>query len=65
MRDQQEEDRDPVAEAIFAGKEVEELALQQMWSLLAAAYAELTRLAEDLFVGNSPTQAGNGNCDQQ
>jgi len=63
--DQQKKECYPVAEAVFAGEQIEELALHQMRSLLAASYAEIARFAEDFFVRDRPTYAGNRNCDQQ
>ena len=54
-----------MAETVFACKQVEELALQQMGSLLAASHTEFARLAENLFVRDRPADAGDGNGDQQ
>src|ERR1044072_559888 len=64
-RNEEEEDCDVVAEAVFAGKEIEELPLVPAATILALAHAELTRLAEDLLVCHRPGNARDGNCEQE
>src|SRR5579884_897583 len=65
-RDQEKEDGHVVAEAVFAGEEVKELATNQAGMALALPNAVLARLAEDLFVGHRPGDAryGDGQQDQ-
>jgi hypothetical protein len=63
--DQKKERRHPVAEAVLAGKQVEELADEHMPRLPAAACTKLSRLAEDLFVRDGPANARNGERDEQ
>jgi len=65
MRYREKERRYPVAEAVFTGKQVEELPLNQSRRLAAAAHTEFPGLAEDLFMRNRPTDARNGNGDEQ
>ena len=50
----QEEGRDVVAEAVFAGEQVEELANKNWLAVLAFLLAEVARFAKDLFVGDGP-----------
>lgn len=49
-----------MAEAIFAGKQIEEFPFRERLSLFAPVLAEYPRLPEYLFVGNRPGDAGNG-----
>lgn len=63
--DEEKAKSDPVAEAVFTGKQVKELPLHDMAALPAAARAEFARFAEDLLVGNGPTDARDGNRDEQ
>src|ERR1700710_1484414 len=59
-RKDQHQRRDVVAEAVLTGKQVEELALWQR-PARAPVFAELARLAKDLFVRNGPAHAGDRN----
>ncbi len=43
-----------MAEAIFAGENVEKLALEKIPAGFAFFFAELTRFAENLFLRNRP-----------
>ena len=63
--DEKKERRDPMAEAVLAGKQIEEFADEKTPRLLAAARAELTRLAKDFFVCDRPANTRDGQCDQQ
>ena len=54
-----------MAEAVFAGKQVEELPDDHMARLLAAARTKFARLAEDLFVCDGPANARDGQRDEQ
>jgi hypothetical protein len=56
---QNEEERYPVAQAVFAGEHIEELALKEVGAFFAALRAVFTRFAEDLFVRNRPRNAGD------
>jgi hypothetical protein len=49
-----------MAEAIFAGEEIKELPLEDRLAGSAALLAELARLAENLLLGDGPSDAGNG-----
>src|SRR5581483_11090211 len=55
--DDKEECRDPMAEAVLAGKQIKEFPDKHMPSLLATARAEFARLTEDLFMCNGPANA--------
>lgn len=59
-----EKRRDPMAEAVFAGKQIEELPNEHMPSLLAASRAKFARLAEDFLMRDGPANARDGQCDQ-
>src|SRR5947207_10365190 len=61
-RDEEEEYRYVVAEAVFAGEQVEEFSLVPARARLALPDAELARLAKDLLVRHSPreTRYGDG-----
>lgn len=54
-------DRDVVAEAVLAGKQVEKLSLEKRATTLALVHAVLARLAKDLFVGHRPGNARHWN----
>jgi len=53
-REEEEERDDVVAEAVFTGEDVEELALDQAATGLASRNAVLARLAKDLLVRDGP-----------
>ncbi len=59
-RDDEQECGDVVAETVFAGKEVEKFAWDEAAAVLALIFAPVTGLAEDLFVGDGPGDAGDG-----
>src|SRR2546421_2136700 len=61
-RDEEEEYRYVVAEAVFAGEQVEEFSLVPARARLALPDAELARLAKGLLVRHSPreTRYGDG-----
>lgn len=63
--DNKKDCRDPVTEAVFAGKQIKEFADEHMARFLTAARAEFTRLAEDFFVSDRPANARNRKRDQQ
>jgi len=46
-----------MAEAIFAGENVEEFALQQRIAVFASIFAVFARFAKNLFLRNSPRRA--------
>ena len=62
---QQENQRDVMAEAVFARKEVEKLSPPQAVAVFTFAFAPVARLAEDFFVGDGPTDARDGDGEQQ
>lgn len=64
-RDDKEECRDPMAEAVFARKQIKELAHQHMPRLLATARAKFSRFAKNLFVSDRPANARDRQRDQQ
>jgi len=64
-RNQQEEGRDVVAEAVLAGEEIEEFSEGEAAAVFASALEPLARLAEDLFVGDGPGDAGDGQGEQE
>ncbi len=49
-----------VAEAVFAGEDIEELPLHEPVTVLAPLDAELPRLTEDLLVDDGPRDRGDG-----
>jgi hypothetical protein len=53
-RDDEEEGRDVMAEAVFAGEQVKEFPFEKRGRFLAASLAVFPRFAEDFFVGNRP-----------
>ena len=53
-----------VAEAVFARKQVKEFSLIETPAILAAVFAELARLAEDLLVRDGPGDARDGEAEQ-
>src|SRR5205085_3219375 len=65
VRDPEKQACQPVAKAVFASKQVEEFALNQVRGLFTATDAEFTRFAENLLMRNGPADAGDGNRDQQ
>jgi hypothetical protein len=54
-----------MAEAVFARKEVEKLSPPQAVAVFTFAFAPVARLAEDFFVGDGPTDARDGDGEQQ
>jgi hypothetical protein len=56
----QEESSNIVAETIFAGKQVEELPLQNCATRPAFGSAEILHLPEDGFMCDSPRYRGDG-----
>src|SRR4051812_24527300 len=64
-RDEEEEDRHVVAEAVLAGKEVEEFSLVPAPALPTPAHTELPRLAEDLLVRHGPGDARDGDREHE
>jgi len=64
-RQDEEEDRHVVAEAVFAGEDVKKLSLHQSAAFLALALAEFARLPEDLFVRDRPGNARDRQGQQQ
>ena len=48
-----------MTEAILTGKEVEKFPNQQKFIFLALSYTKFSRLAEYLFMSNSPCNTGN------
>src|SRR5580658_9967924 len=65
MSHQQKGQRDVVAEAVFAGKEVEKFPPPQGAAVFTLALAPVARLAEGFFMRDCPTDAGDGNGKQQ
>src|SRR6185503_13406995 len=55
----QEPDCHVMAEAVFAGEEIEELAFGDRFSVPAARHAVLARLPENLLVGDGPGDTRN------
>lgn len=64
-RDDEKESCHVMAEAIFTSENEEELPDPEAAVLLAFADAVIARLAEDLFMGNGPGDAGDGNGQQE
>ena len=54
-----------VAEAVFAGKNREQFAAQQMRAGLALSFAVCPRLAQDVFMSDGPGDASNGQGQQE
>ena len=54
-----------MAEAVFAGEEIEKLALQETATGLAPLNAIFTRLAKDLFMRHSPRDTGYRNGENE
>jgi hypothetical protein len=59
----QQNERNPVAEAVLAGPDVEELSLDDAAAGFALFLADITPLAKDLFLRDGPCDAGG--CDRQ
>jgi hypothetical protein len=59
-RDDKQEGGDVVAKAVFAGEEIEKFARDEAAAVLALVFAPVAGLAEDLFVGDGPGDAGHG-----
>lgn len=60
LRDQKKKCCHIVAEAVFAGKEVEEFAGDKSMAVLALVLAPFARLPEDLFMGYGPGDTSDG-----
>ena len=54
-----------MTEAVLAGEQVEKLALVEMPAVLTPLFAELSRLSENLLMGNGPGDARDGETEQQ
>lgn len=63
--DEQEDRCDVVAEAILAGKEVEEFSLSGRAAVLTLVFAPVARFAEDFFVGNGPGDGRDGKGEKE
>ncbi|MCU1322373.1 MAG: hypothetical protein JWM43_2022 [Acidobacteriaceae bacterium] len=63
--DEEESGGDVVAEAVLASEKVEEFAGDQGLAVLASVFAPLAGFAEDLFVGDGPGDAGDGDRQQK
>jgi hypothetical protein len=59
-RDDEQECGDVVAEAVFAGEEIEKFARDEAAAVLALVFAPVAGLAEDFFVGDCPRDACDG-----
>jgi len=64
-RHDHEENRDPVAEAVFTGEQVKEFPDKQAVTGGALVGTPFARLAEDLFVRHGPGDARDGNCEDE
>ena len=49
-----------MAEAVFAGKKIEEFALIPLPAIIASLYAVVPGFAEDLFMSYGPGNTGDG-----
>jgi hypothetical protein len=58
-REQHKKERDPVAQAVIARENVENLPLKEPLAILAALLAVFARFTGYLFVGNRPGDAGD------
>jgi|ERR1700722_1331267 len=65
MRDQQKQNRDIVAQAVFACENVKEFSAGEAACLEMLALTILTRLAEDLLMRGGPRDAGNRDGEDQ
>ena len=63
--EQEEQRRDVVAQAVFAGEDVEELLLNEAPAVLAAIRTVLAHFAKDLFVRERPRDRGDRQGEQQ
>src|SRR5207248_8512837 len=63
--DDQKENRHVVAEAVFAGEDVEELFLEEGAAILASVVAPITGLAEEFFEDHRARDAGDGDREDQ
>jgi hypothetical protein len=50
-----------MAQAVFAGEEVKELALEECATILAHLHAEIARFLKNLFMSDGPGDASNRN----
>lgn len=57
--------RDIMTEAVFAGKEIKELAPKQASGLYGFLMAILPRFTKDFLMGNGPCDTGNWDCQNQ
>ncbi len=58
--EEEEKDGDVMAEAVLAGEEIEELAIEELVACAALVLAPLARLAEDFLEDHSSHHAGDG-----
>jgi hypothetical protein len=58
-RNEQEEDGDVVAEAIFAGEQIKELAFEKLVTVLTAIRTVFARLPKDFFMCDRPCNGGD------
>jgi len=65
LGDDEEERRDVVAEAVLAGEEIEEFPDKDRAAAFAFPLAPVAGLAEELFVGDGPGGAGDGDSQKQ
>ena len=63
--DDQEDGSNVVAEAVFAGKEIEKLSAGEAVALSRLPLAVFARLAKNFFMSSSPGNAGHGNREHQ
>lgn len=63
--DEQEEDCDVMAEAVFTRKKIEEFTFDEAITLLAVLLAPVPRLAEDFFMCYGPRYARNGQAEDK
>lgn len=54
-----------MAEAVLAGEEVKEFPLGKGFCAATYFLAILSRLTEDFLMGDGPSDAGNGNGDEE
>lgn len=63
--DDEEQNRDVVAETVLAGEEIEELSSNERTAVLTAVLAPIAGFAEDFFVGHGPRNARNWKREQE
>jgi hypothetical protein len=64
-RNDEKGDSDVVAEAVFAGKEIEELTFGNQPACFALPYAVFTKFPNDLFMRNGPRDGCDWNSDDE